>query len=111
MGPRAPMAMLHMNEKGRTVIPAAIRAAADISTDDELVARVAGPGVVVLESRAAIRARIRANVGQGGVDLVASLRADRTADVDLDERRGPRPRHDDSESEAIGKAMLAELGL
>ena len=106
-----PVAVMHMNDKGRTVIPAAIRAAAFIGTNDELVARVAGPGIVVLESRDAIRARIRANAGPSGGDMVARLRADRVAEFEIESRKPRKPERSAEESAAIGEAMLAELGL
>ncbi|MFC7480758.1 AbrB/MazE/SpoVT family DNA-binding domain-containing protein [Luedemannella flava] len=49
-----------MGEKGRFVIPIAVRQAAGVGVGDELIARVLADGRIVLETRAAIAKRIRA---------------------------------------------------
>lgn len=79
--------------KGRTVIPAALRAQAGISErGDELVGHVED-GRLIIETRAAIKRRLQAQAtacrAEGVVD---GLLAGRAADLELEEERARRPR-------------------
>lgn len=67
--------------RGRITVPVALQRAAGIGEEDEVFLRVLGPGVIVVETRQALRARVRAAVPDGAeYDAVAEIRAmrDRT---------------------------------
>jgi bifunctional DNA-binding transcriptional regulator/antitoxin component of YhaV-PrlF toxin-antitoxin module len=76
--------------KGRTVIPAALRAQAGISeAGDVLVGHVEG-GRLIVETRAAIRRRLREQAAACRAEgVVDRLLADRAADLELDEEDPP----------------------
>jgi bifunctional DNA-binding transcriptional regulator/antitoxin component of YhaV-PrlF toxin-antitoxin module len=76
--------------KGRTVIPAALRAQAGIKEDgDVLVGHVEG-GRLIIETRTAIKRRLQAQAAATGADgVVDRLLADRRADMDSEEQAKP----------------------
>ncbi len=84
---------VRVGDKGRVVIPANLRQAAGGATGDELVMR-AQDGSIVLETRAAIKARVRAEARAAGAPAgaVERLLADRAADLALEEPADRRRR-------------------
>ncbi len=86
--------ILRIGAKGRTVLPAALRAEVRVGVGDELVAH-AEEGRIVLETREAIKARLRSLAAAAKSDgrAVDRLLADRAGDLELEERRrGPQTR-------------------
>lgn len=87
--------VVRIGNKGRVVIPAALREQAHVAEGDELVARVMEDGRLILETRESIKARLRAQAGEAKASRRASaverLLADRRADVDLEEQRSRTP--------------------
>lgn len=83
--------MVRLGDKGRVVIPAALRAAAGLPKGADLVGRVDAEGRIVLETREAIKKRLRtlaaATRSRRNGTVVERLLVDRRADLDLDERR------------------------
>ncbi len=78
-----------MDSRRRPTLPADLLAAAQVNPDDRLVARADGDGRILLETRSAIRARIRARFkedrardGRTG-NAVEELLADRRRDQSL----------------------------
>jgi bifunctional DNA-binding transcriptional regulator/antitoxin component of YhaV-PrlF toxin-antitoxin module len=57
---------LSVGEKGRVVLPAALRREAGVQVGDELVARVVGPHQILVETKEAVAARLRARFRDGG---------------------------------------------
>jgi bifunctional DNA-binding transcriptional regulator/antitoxin component of YhaV-PrlF toxin-antitoxin module len=71
--------------KGRTVIPAALRAAAGIREEGDVLVGYVEDGRLVVETRAAIRRRIRAQAAARRTEgVVDRLLADRQADLELE---------------------------
>ena len=85
--------IVRIGAKGRTVLPAALRAELRVEVGDEFVARVED-GRIVLETREAIKARLRSLAAAARSDgrAVDRLLADRAADLEFEERRGPQRR-------------------
>jgi AbrB family looped-hinge helix DNA binding protein len=79
---------LRVGEKGRTVLPAELRDRANIREGDTLLARLEG-GYVILESRAGIRARIRAAAAEASTDggVVDRFLQDRRREAEADDAR------------------------
>jgi len=74
---------LSVGEKSRVVLPAALRREAGVEVGDELVARAVGPHQILVETREAVAARLRARFRDaGGTD---DLRRARTADRAVEE--------------------------
>jgi bifunctional DNA-binding transcriptional regulator/antitoxin component of YhaV-PrlF toxin-antitoxin module len=74
---------LSVGEKGRVVLPAALRREAGVQVGDELVARAVGPHQILVETREAVAARLRARFRDaGGTD---DLRRARSADRAVEE--------------------------
>lgn len=80
--------IVRIGAKGRMVLPAALRAELRVGVGDELVAHTED-GRIVLETREAIKARLRslAAATKGDGRAVDRLLADRAADIDLEEGR------------------------
>ena len=103
--------------RGRVTVPAAVQREAGVLEGDEVVVRVAGPGVVVVESVKAIKDRIRAAAPPGGrFDAVADVRADRDRDAEARHEQhvgqeGSPPEPADAGGEDPGAEMLRSLGL
>jgi AbrB family looped-hinge helix DNA binding protein len=82
---------LRVGEKGRTVLPAELRDRANIQEGDTLTARLEG-GYVILESRASIKARIRAAAAEAKTDghVVDRFLEERQREAEADDARLPR---------------------
>jgi bifunctional DNA-binding transcriptional regulator/antitoxin component of YhaV-PrlF toxin-antitoxin module len=77
--------------KGRTVIPAALRAQAGIREDGDVLVGHVEDGRLIVETRTAVRRRLREQAAACQAEgVVDRLRADREADLELDRehRRG-----------------------
>lgn len=75
-----------VGKKGRVVIPASLRKEARITEGTELTGRVSHSGQVILETRDAIKQRIRARAAAGSNDrssVVDELLEERRADRSL----------------------------
>jgi AbrB family looped-hinge helix DNA binding protein len=83
--------VVRIGNKGRVVIPAALRERAHVAEGDELVARVMEHGRLMLETRESIKRRLRAQAAEAkanrGGGAVERLLADRRADLELEEER------------------------
>jgi bifunctional DNA-binding transcriptional regulator/antitoxin component of YhaV-PrlF toxin-antitoxin module len=82
-----------LGNKGRAVIPAALRAQARLSEGETLLARVDEQGRVVIETREAIKLRLRHQAALAKADggVVERLLADRRADIEIEEKhKAPR---------------------
>ena len=79
---------VRLGAQGRLVLPASLRRALSLSAGDALVARVEGPGRIVLERHSAALARLQDRFAQtrGKRDLAASLIADRRSEAQRDVR-------------------------
>lgn len=101
--------------KGRVVLPVAVRRAAGIGADDEVVARSDGDGRLVIETVASIKARVRAAApAPSGLDTVADVREMRQDDAALTDAAAARrsfPEGSEADSDAVGAALIAHLGL
>lgn len=82
---------VHVGGKGRIVIPASVRTAAEVSEGEVLFVRADAPGRVVLETREAIKARLQHAAalakGTSVQSVVESLLQDRRADAELEKSR------------------------
>ena len=101
---------LRVGPKNRIVLPVALRDAAGITIGSDLVGHVDEMGRLILETPAAVRARVwDAAPGVEG-DSVADVAAARSADGEIGleaiARRVATPF-----DEAAGERLLAELGL
>jgi bifunctional DNA-binding transcriptional regulator/antitoxin component of YhaV-PrlF toxin-antitoxin module len=77
--------------KGRTVIPAALRAEAGIREEGDVLVGYIEDGRLIVETRAAIRRRLRAQAAARRIEgVVDRLLADRQADLEL-ENGDPSP--------------------
>lgn len=78
-----------MDSRRRPTLPAELLAAASVHPDDRLVARADGEGRIVLETRAALRSRVRARAQEerahegGKASAVDELLAQRRRDQSL----------------------------
>jgi AbrB family looped-hinge helix DNA binding protein len=105
------MTWVVIGDKGRIVIPAAVRADAGVDIGDDLIARAASEGQIVLETRAVVVRRIRAQFADGeGTD---GLRRSRATDLELEgartvERAAER---DIAAEQRRGDEILRELGV
>ena len=79
---------IRLGAQGRLVLPASLRRALSLSAGDVLVARVEGPGRIVLERHSAALARLQDRFAKtrGKRDLAASLIADRRFEARRDVR-------------------------
>ena len=108
-------ASFRVGAKGRVVLPAAVRRAAGIDADAEVVARADGQGRMVIETVESIKARVRAHAPTtSGLDATADVRAMRRGDSELSDAAAARrssPQGSAADSEAAGAALIAALGL
>lgn len=102
---------LHVKDKGRTVLPVALRAACGFDTGATLIARQVGPGRAVVETEAAVLDRLWSRNVDHDVDGVEALKEMRAADIELVESRAHESADGDENSGARAAAMLAALGL
>lgn len=113
--PSVVSAPFHVGAKGRVVLPAAVRRAANIAEGDAVVARPIGDGRVVIETVQSIRERVwGAAPTASGLDTTTEVRAMRAEDNDVSDQAFAR-RADaggsETDSAAAGAALLARLGL
>lgn len=105
----------HVGAKGRVVLPAALRRAADIEEGAELVARLVGRGQLLLETKDAVRARVwEAAPQSSGLDVTRDVREMRSEDVERESSNAARREEalgSHADSDAAGAALLAHLGL
>jgi bifunctional DNA-binding transcriptional regulator/antitoxin component of YhaV-PrlF toxin-antitoxin module len=74
--------------KGRTVIPATLRAQASIKEQGDTLVGYVEEGRLVIQTRATIKQRLRAQAeATGAKDVVEGLLADRRADRDLEDQK------------------------
>lgn len=113
--PPAPSAPFRVGEKGRVVLPAAVRRAAGILEGAEVVARTDGEGRIVIETVESIKRRVRGFAPEpSGADSTEDVRRMREQDVaesDAAATRRSRPACSEQESQAAGASLLARLGL
>lgn len=112
---------LSMNEKGRTLLSAGLRSAAKVDTKDELFAQVVGEGIILIETKNAVRNRVRANAisGAHGKDSTKLIRESRIEDViaqqnswEIRDRLAEEAtKRSPEDVEAAGDAMLRAIGL
>lgn len=111
---------LRIGEKGRTLLTAPLRSAANFETGNDLVAHVLAKGVVLLETKDVIRSRVRDNArGVSVEDGVELIRAGRLEDIEATAKSWDRKDQlaDEAEkrplveSDAMGQAMLRAIGL
>ena len=74
---------VRLRDRGRLVLPAELRRALDLSTGDELVARLDGDGVHIVSRRQLAR-RVRGSLARTGRDLVDELLAERRAEAEAE---------------------------
>lgn len=107
--------MLELGAKGRVVVPTAVRREAEIELGQTLIARAEGPGRIVLETPAAVQARVWAAAPMEGEpqDSVRDVRALRDDDNRISERAARRRQGAavaDSQDD-LGEALLRVLAL
>jgi bifunctional DNA-binding transcriptional regulator/antitoxin component of YhaV-PrlF toxin-antitoxin module len=72
---------IRLGDRGRLVLPAELRRALDVSTGDELVARLDGDGVRIVSRRQLAR-QARGMLAGIGRDLASELMAERRLEAD-----------------------------
>lgn len=74
---------LSIGEKGRIVLPAAVRQAAGLQVGDEVVVRAVAPQQIVIETREVVAARLRARFqdSSGTAELRRTRAADQRAEA------------------------------
>lgn len=101
----------HVGPKGRVSLPAAVRREAGVPEGAEVVARVAGPGRIVIETPEAIRERIWSAAPEpSGLDASADLRRMRNDDAALADAAAAR-RETATTTEDAGSKLLALLDI
>lgn len=105
---------LHIGAKGRSVLPAPVRRAAQVAEGDRVIARAEGRGRIVLETPDAIRERVWAAAPRSqDTDATADVRAMRDEDNGISDANFMRRSEvaDPENAEAIGQRLLAKFGL
>ena len=105
---------LRIGAKGRSVLPAPVRRAAQVAEGDRLIARAEGRGRIVLETPDAIRERVWAAAPRcQELDATADVRAMRDEDNGISDANFMRRSEltDPENAEAVGQRLLAKLGL
>lgn len=104
-----------IGQKGRVMLPAAVRRAARLEDGTEVVARPDGEGRIVIESVAAIRARLWGSApSPTGLDAQQDVRQMRQEDqrvVEANSARQAVAPVSEQGSEQAGQDLLAFLGL
>jgi len=72
---------VRLGDRGRLVLPAEVRRAMDVTTGDELVARLDGDSVHIVSRRQLAR-QARGSLAPTGRDLVDELLAERRAEAE-----------------------------
>ena len=114
--PSVVSAPFRVGAKGRVVLPAAVRRAANITEGAEVVARPEGEGRVVIETVDSIRKRVWAAAPDAsGLNATTDVRVMRDDDNRVSDaaltRRAAAHGGSETESAAAGAALLARLGL
>ena len=111
--PSTVSAALTLDRKGRAVLPASVRRAAGVDEESTLVAWVAAEGTIVIETPEAVQARVWAAASAAGdLNATAAIREVRVEDArNSDENFARRAAAGDSDSDAVGAALLADLRL
>jgi len=108
-----------VDSKRRPAIPADLLNEAGISVGDYLVVAVAGPGSIVLRTRASILSEVRAEIDAGfsngivgNTDAIDAIRAERKHDSEMADARldADEPR-DPAVVQERGATLLDRLGL
>lgn len=104
---------LHISPKGRNTIPAEVRAEAGIEGEVEAVVMVEGPGRIVIETPAAVSARVWDAAPESvGARSGEDIRAARDEDVVISRRRADSSMTELPDAPVSGvDALLADLGL
>lgn len=109
--------LFELGAKGRAVIPAAVRQEAGLEVGQTLVARAEGPGRIVLETPAAVQARVWAAAPDQdeSADSTRDIRALRGEDTRIAEAAAQRWRStavaEDVVGDDPGQVLLRALGL
>jgi bifunctional DNA-binding transcriptional regulator/antitoxin component of YhaV-PrlF toxin-antitoxin module len=109
--------ILELGAKGRAVIPAAVRQEAGVEVGQALIAHAEGAGRIVLETPAAVQARVWAAAPDGDEsgDSGRDVRALRAEDNRVAEaaagRRHAAPVLSEGSADDTGEALLRALGL
>lgn len=107
--------MVELGAKGRAVIPVAVRREAEVELGQTLIARAEGPGRIVLETPAAVQARVWAAAPVDGEqqDSVRDVRALRDDDNRIGEQAARRRHSADvvDSPDDLGEALLRALDL
>lgn len=108
-------APFHVGAKGRVVLPAAVRRAANMPEGAEVVARPEGEGRVVIETVDSIRERVWGAAPEAsGLDITTDVRAMRVEDNHVSDAafaRRATASGSKKDSASAGAALLARLGL
>jgi bifunctional DNA-binding transcriptional regulator/antitoxin component of YhaV-PrlF toxin-antitoxin module len=104
---------IEIKEKGRVVLPVDLRSACGFGVGARLVARVVGPGQVMIESREAVLERIWSGIPEEHTNEVEALAEDRSAEIALLAGRDAAcaTAGDEAKTLARGEALLSALGL
>ena len=89
------MASRVVGDKGRLILPVAVRTEAGVDIGDELIIRTVAPGQIMLETREVVIGRLRSRFANSGG--TKELRNARQHDNRLDDRRSRPPRSRRSE--------------
>ena len=104
-----------VGQKGRVMLPAAVRRAAHLEDGAEVVARSDGEGRIIIESVDSIRVRLWAAApASDGLDVAQDVREMRQQDqavVEANAARQLATLGSEADSEAAGRALLNVLGL
>jgi bifunctional DNA-binding transcriptional regulator/antitoxin component of YhaV-PrlF toxin-antitoxin module len=101
------VASVVVGEKGRLILPVAIRSEAGIDIGEELIVRVVGRGQIMLEARSVVLERLRSRFTGGGTE---ELREARALERDLIERRAAAaPAAHENGDLAAGAARAEEI--
>lgn len=108
-------AAFRVGQKGRVVLPAAVRRAAGIDEGAEVVARTEGDGRLVIETVESIKRRVWGFSPQpSGTDPGEDVRRMRQQDIEESDSAAARrsePVCTEQESRAAGAELLMHLGL
>ncbi len=104
---------LVIGAKGRSVLPAPVRRAAQVGEGAQMLARAEGPGRIVLETPEAVQARVWAAAPAETAarpDDASRMRADEVAIADANfARRSLEP--SETDAARVGAQLLTQLGL
>ena len=108
-----------VDAKRRSALPVDVMRDAGINVGDNLVISVMGPGHIVLRTRAAVLAEVRAEIvaaftdaAPAGPDAISAMRTERDRDAELvDSLLGADDSRDPVVVQARGAALLDRLGL